>query len=88
MISIEYNNGRVLQGVALSFGDGRVRVAVRGREDAVELRLVNEVWVSDDCEVVRLGFAEPSAPAETEDSDPFETIFRPERRPESLRRVM
>jgi len=88
MISIQYNNGRVLQGVALAFGDRRVRVAVKGCDDAVEFRLVHEVWVSEDCEVVRLDFAERSAPAETETGDPFENLFPVERRPEPLRRVM
>ena len=56
MICIHYNNGRVLQGVVLAFGDRLVRVAVKDSDDAVEYRLVNQVWVSEDCEVVRLDF--------------------------------
>ena len=58
MIYIHYNNGRVLQGVVLAFGDRLVRVAVKDSDDAVEFRLVNQVWVSEDCEVVKLDFAE------------------------------
>ena len=58
MICIHYNNGRVLHGVVLAFGDRLVRVAVKDSDDAVEFRLVNQVWVSEDCEVVRLEFAE------------------------------
>ena len=58
MICIRYNNGRVLLGVVLAFGDRVVRVAVKDSDDAVEFRLVNEVWVSEDCEVVKLDFAE------------------------------
>lgn len=88
MIRIEYNSGRILQGVVLSFGDGRVRIAVKGWDDAFELRLVNGVWVSEDCEVVKLHFADQPVAVESEDSDPFETLFRLEGWTESLRRVM
>ena len=58
MIYIHYNDGRVLQAVVLAFGDRRVRVAVRDCDDSSEYRLVNQVWVSEDCEVVRIEFAE------------------------------
>ena len=58
MICIHYSNGRVLHGIVLAFGDRLVRVAVKDSDDAVEFRLINEVWVSEDCEVVRLNFAD------------------------------
>ena len=57
MILINYSNGRVLQGIVLSFGDQLMRVAVKDTDDAVEFRLLNGVWVSEDCEIVRLEFA-------------------------------
>lgn len=86
MICIRYNNGRVLQGVVLAFGDRLVRVAVKGSDDAVEFRLIKQVWVSEDCEVVELQFAEPAAPAE--EADPLETLLRFELPPVSMQRVM
>jgi hypothetical protein len=96
MICIHYNDGRVLQGVVLAFGDRLVRVAVKGSEDAVEFKLVNQVWVSEDCEVVRLDFADlsqgvtplESHEAESEEGDLLDTLFRFESQPVSLRRVM
>ncbi len=88
MISIHYSNRPVLQGVVLAFGDRRVRVAVKDSDDAVEFRLINQAWVSEDLEVVRLDAREQVAEAETEGADPFESLFRAERQPESMRRVM
>ena len=96
MICIHYNDGRVLQGIVLAFGDRLVRVAVKGSEDAVEFKLVNQVWVSEDCEVVRLDFADFTqgvAPverpeAESEEAELLDTLFRFESQPVSLRRVM
>jgi hypothetical protein len=88
MIYIHYNNGRVLQGVVLAFGDRMVRVAVKDSDDAVEFRLVNQVWVSEDCEVVKLDFAERLAPVESEEADLLENMFRFELQPVSIQRVM
>lgn len=91
MIYIYYNNGRVLEGIVLSFGDRLVRVAVKDTNDAAEFRLVNQVWVSEDCEVVRLNFVDPTglvAPVESEEGDPFETSFRYAPQPVLVRRVM
>ena len=56
MLCIHYNNGGVLPGVALAVGDRVVRVAVKDSHDAVEFRLINQVWVSEDCEVVEISF--------------------------------
>ena len=88
MISIHYSNGRVLQGVVLAFGDRLVRVAVKGCDDASEFRLVNRVWVSEDCEVVKLEFDEHEVPAEIAEADPLETLFQFELRHMSIQRVM
>jgi hypothetical protein len=88
MICIHYNNGRVLLGIVLAFGDRVVRVAVKDTDDAVEFRLVNEVWVSEDCEVVKLNFAETLTPVESEDTDQIESLFRSERPADSLQRLM
>jgi hypothetical protein len=88
MICIHYNNGRVLQGIVLAFGDRLMRVAVMGSDDACEFRLVNQVWVSEDCEVVRLEFADRVAPLENPEADLLEALLRFELSPVSIQRVM
>jgi hypothetical protein len=88
MICIHYNSGRVLLGMVLAFGDRVVRVAVKDTDDAVDFRLINEVWVSEDCEVVKLKFADTPAPAESEDTDQPESLFRSESPAVSLQRLM
>jgi hypothetical protein len=67
MILINYRNGRVLQGIVLSFGDQLMRVAIKDSDDAAEFRLVNGSWVSEDCEIVRLEFAVPHATVDIQD---------------------
>ena len=54
MLAIQYSNGSVTPGVLLALGDHRVRVAVAGSSDAVEYRLINQRWVSEDLEVVTI----------------------------------
>jgi hypothetical protein len=88
MICIYYSNGRVLHGVVLAFGDCLVRVAVKDSDDAVEFRLVNHVWVSEDCEVVKLEFAERLVAVGNEGADLLETSIRAEWQPVSTQRVM
>jgi hypothetical protein len=88
MIYIYYNNGQVLHGVVLAFGDRLVRVAVKDSDDAVEFRLINQVWVSEDCEVVKLEFAEWDAPVESQEADLLETLLRFELPPVSMQRMM
>ena len=61
MMLIKYKNGRVLQGMVLSFGNRLVRVAIKGSDDAAEFRMIDTVWVSEDCEVVRLEFTGPDS---------------------------
>ena len=88
MICIRYNNGRVLLGIVLAFGDRVVRVAVKDSNDAVEFRLVNEVWVSEDCEVVKLDFAETLTPVDREDAEQMDSLLRSESPADSLQRLM
>jgi len=75
MIYIHYNDGRVLQGMVLAFGDHVVRVAVKDTDDATEYRLVNHVWVSDDCEIVRMEFADGGYPVRYDDPDPLDAVL-------------
>ena len=89
MICIYYRNGRVLQGVVLAFGDRLVRVAVQGSDDTVEYRLVNQHWVSEDCEVVTLDFAEPQIQAAMNpEADLLETLIQFEMLQVPVQRVM
>src|SRR5450759_1007932 len=88
MIYIYYNNGRVLQGLVLAFGDRLVRVAVKDSDDASEFRLVNQVWVSEDCEVVRLHFVERFAPVERAATELIEAFFPCEPQPVSTQRML
>jgi hypothetical protein len=74
MIHIHYSNGKVLHGVVLAFGDRVVRIAVQDSDDAVEYRLINRVWVSEDCEIVRMEFAGAEYPVQAEDLDTLEPL--------------
>ena len=78
----------MLQGIALAVGDRVVRVAVKDAQDAVEFRLINQVWVSEDCEVVKIQFVEPSAPAASAEAFRLETLFRFQSQPLDVQRVM
>ncbi len=88
MISIHYSNGRSLQGIVLAFGDRLMRVAVKGSDDTVEFRLVNQVWVSEDCEVVKLEFAEWETRAPSSQADVQECLVHFHSQAASLQRVM
>jgi hypothetical protein len=88
MIRIYYNNRPVLQGTVLAFGDRLIRVAVEDSNDAIEFRLVNQVWVSEDCEVVRLDFAEPAAREVCGQPDLLDTLLRFELLPVPIQHVM
>lgn len=46
-ILLRNNVRRVLEGAVLAAGPGLMRVAVRGIGDILELRLINNLWVSD-----------------------------------------
>jgi len=88
MISIHYSNGRVLQGIVLAFGDRLMRVAVKGSEDTIEFRLVSQVWVSEECEVVKLEFAECETRPVCELADPRESLIHFQSQAASLQRLM
>jgi hypothetical protein len=88
MIYIHYSNGRVLQGVVLAFGDHVVRVAIKDSGDAAEYRLVNQVWVSEDCEVVRMEFAGSDSLVKFDDPDPLEAMLELCLAPRAVSRVM
>jgi len=62
VLKIRYSDGKVLQGILLALGDQRIRVAVKGSDDVAEYRLVNQHWVSEDCEVVIMEFADGECP--------------------------
>ena len=65
-----------------------IRVAVEDSNDAIEFRLVNQVWVSEDCEVVRLDFAEPAAREVCGQPDLLDTLLRFELLPVPIQHVM
>jgi hypothetical protein len=88
MLCIHYNNGGVLPGVALAVGDRVVRVAVKDSHDAVEFRLINQVWVSEDCEVVEISFMERFAALGSAEAGRLETLFRFQSQPPAVQRVM
>ena len=88
MICIHYNNGRVLQGVVLAFADRLVRVAVKDSDDAVEFRLINHVWVSEDCEIVRIVFVDGFEAEESLDTEGLETLLRCEAAAAPAQRLM
>ena len=87
MIFIKYKNGRTLEGILLALGDKLLRVTVKGEDDAVQFRLVNGLWVSEDCEVVTFEFAEGGF-SEEDESDHPESIFPAESDPPRVQRVM
>ena len=87
MIYIHYNDGRVLQAVVLAFGDRKVRVAVKDCDDSSEYRLINQAWVSEDCEVVRIEFAGGVTAPEWV-PDPVRAIFDGMRPAAPVTRVM
>jgi hypothetical protein len=62
MLRIRYANGAVMQGVLLALGDQKIRVALKASDDVTEYRLVNQRWVSEDCEIVSMEFGEEEYP--------------------------
>ena len=87
MLFVKYKNGRRLQGILLALGDQLVRVAIKGADDSVTFRLVNGVWVSEDCEAVTFEFAENGFPAH-EVSDFRDTVFANPIESAEVQRVM
>jgi hypothetical protein len=67
MLLIRYSNGKVLEGVLLALGDHKIRVALKDSDDVTEYRLVSQHWVSEDCEVVTMGFEHEASEVVEED---------------------
>ena len=65
-MKITYRNGQVSEAVLLARDGDHLRVAVDGADDAVSFTRINGVWISDDCEPVRLEFAWESGAARQE----------------------
>jgi len=87
MIFVKYSNGKRLNGILLALGDLSIRVAIQGSDDAVEYRMVNGLWVTEDCEVVTFEFAENGFDTGT-DHDVPEAIFTAEVQAPALQRIM
>ena len=56
MIRIRRTDGSTQDGVLLSLQGDTVRIAGKGCSDLLEYRLIHNVWVSEDCEVVTFEF--------------------------------
>lgn len=53
---IRYTDGRILAGIILALNGSFVRVAIPNEDDVVEYRLLNDRWISQDCEPVTFEF--------------------------------
>ena len=52
-----------------------MRVAIKDADDAAEFRMIRGVWVSEDCEVVRVEFTAQGFPDEIQDDDFLEAMI-------------
>jgi hypothetical protein len=62
-LTIRYTNGITKESVLLSRTKELLRVAIEGGDDVTELRLLNGIWVTEDCEPVQVTFAWEREPA-------------------------
>lgn len=62
-MTIRYASGLTKESVLLSRANDLLRVAIEGCDDVTELRRVNGVWITDDCEPVQVSFAWDRDPA-------------------------
>ena len=62
-MTIRFTDGLTKESVLLSRSQELLRVAIEGCDDVTELRRVNGVWVTDDCEPVQVSFAWDRDPA-------------------------
>ncbi len=62
-MTIRYTNGITKESVLLSRTKELLRVAIEDCDDVTELRLLNGVWVTDDCDPVQVTFAWEREPA-------------------------
>ncbi len=49
---LRYQNGAVIEGITLFRTGTRMRVAIRDREDSLDLTNIHGTWVTDECEPV------------------------------------
>jgi hypothetical protein len=56
-MTIQYSNGTKVEAILLSREGERMRVAVRGSEEALEFAQYGDVWISEECEPVQIEFA-------------------------------
>ena len=69
-MTLRYANGLTVEAVLLSRTEGKMRVALKGSDDVVELRELSGTWVTDDCEPVQVSFAwQNAAPAPTSEEE-------------------
>jgi hypothetical protein len=54
---LTYADGSRTEAVLLARSDNKIRVAIPGCDDHMELTQIHGTWVSEDCEPVRLEFA-------------------------------
>ena len=53
---IHYKDGASRSGLIVGLKGGIMRVALAGSDDLLEFRLVDDTWVSDECEIVSFDF--------------------------------
>jgi hypothetical protein len=53
---IHYKNGASRSGLIVGLNGDVMRVALEGGEDLLEFKLVNETWLSEECEIVSFEF--------------------------------
>lgn len=51
-MKIRYQNGSAIEGLTLYRTDHTMRMAVKGRDDVMELTRIHGAWITDDCEPV------------------------------------
>jgi len=56
ILLINYKDGSARSGLIVGLKGGVMRVALAACEDLLEFRLVDDRWVSDECEVVSFDF--------------------------------
>jgi hypothetical protein len=56
-MTIHYPNGTILEAVLLSRGSDTLRASVPGDNDVRTFTLINECWISEECEPVKFEFA-------------------------------
>lgn len=53
-MTIKYSDGRRIEGMILTHGNGAMRVALKGADDPVNFAFMAGTWVSEDCEPVEV----------------------------------